>query len=293
MELVSVEGLTKKPLPWEDTLVMPIGDIQLQQNRDAVDVRRLKAAIKFGVDNNAWFIGGGDFVDMESPSNRRALTMSGVYDSVIDALDAKAEEMEEELQDILKPTIGRWLGVLEGHHYHPHQDGSTTDTRLAAFLKAPFLGTSAYVNLTFKAPGHHVNPQYNIWAHHGRNGGKLLATPLNQLEHVVKGFDADAYLIFHHHKAVAGKVSRIYPVFGPKIGTLEHREMIIASCGSFLKGYLENHKRNGRAGGLYPESAMMNPLALGSVKLWLRPKYEADRRYGGSGTPRIEASVEV
>jgi hypothetical protein len=293
MELVSIEGLTKKPLPWEDTLVMPIGDIQLQTNRDAVDVKRLRAAIKFGVENNAWFIGMGDYIDLESPSNRRMWEASGFYDSLVDAVDSKAEELEEEVQDILKPTIGRWLGILEGHHYHRHQDGTTTDTRLANFLKAPFLGTSAYVNLTFKSPKGHVNPQVNIWCHHGRNGGKLLSTPLNQLEHIIKGFDADIYLIGHHHKAAAAKPARIYPVFGPKIGTLNHKEMIIASCGSFLKGWAERHQRDGRASGMYAEAGMMNPLALGSVKLWIRPKYEADSRYGGSGVPRVEISAEV
>jgi hypothetical protein len=39
----------------------------------------------------------------------------------MDALDAKAEELEERLMELLKPTVGRWLGLLEGHHYHPHQ----------------------------------------------------------------------------------------------------------------------------------------------------------------------------
>ena len=295
MELSSVEHLTNKPLDWKETLIIPIGDIQLQQNRDVVDLDRLREVIDYGVKHNAWFVGMGDFVDMESPSNRRKLRETGFYDSVIDAIDASAEEVEEQLQEILKPPIGRWLGLLEGHHYHVHQDGTTTDQRMANFLKAPFLGTCAYINLVFTSPSKRgVNPRIVIWAHHGRAGGKLLSAPINQLEQVVKGFEAEIYLIGHHHKAIAGKIARMYPVFNKTVGYLNTKEMIIACTGSFLKGFVEGIQRDGRPSGLYPEAAMMNPLALGVIKIWLRPTYKrilGQRRDGG--TPIVEMNVEV
>ena len=294
MELSSVEPLTNKPLPWKETPGIPIGDIQIQQQRDVVDLDRLKEVVAYGVKNNAWYIGMGDFIDMESPSNRKKLRESGFYDSVVDAIDAKAEELEEELQKILKPTVGRWLGLLEGHHYHVHQDGTTTDQRMANFLKAPFLGTCAYINLTFKPNNKsHGRPKVLIWAHHGRSGGKLLSSPLNQLEHVVRGFDADIYLLGHHHKAVAGKLARMYAQFNTTVGYLKNKEMIIACTGSFLKGFVEGVKRDGRPGGLYPEAAMMNPLALGVIKLWIRPTYRKLLGQERGGVPTIEMNVEV
>ena len=294
MELSSVEHLTNKPLPWKEVLIIPIGDIQLQQQRDVVDLERLKEVIAYGVKNDAWYIGMGDFIDMESPSNRKKLRESGFYDSVVDAIDAKAEELEEELQKILKPTVGRWLGLLEGHHYHVHQDGTTTDQRMASFLKAPFLGTCAYINLTFKPNNKsHGRPKVLIWAHHGRSGGKLLSSPLNQLEHVVRGFDADIYLLGHHHKAVAGKLARMYAQFNTTVGYLKNKEMIIACTGSFLKGFVEGVKRDGRPGGLYPEAAMMNPLALGVVKLRIRPTYKKLLGQERGGVSTIEMNVEI
>ncbi len=294
MELSSVEHLTNKPLPWKEVLIIPIGDIQLQQQRDVVDLERLKEVIAYGVKNDAWYIGMGDFIDMESPSNRKKLRESGFYDSVVDAIDAKAEELEEELQKILKPTVGRFLGLLEGHHFHIHQDGTTTDQRMASFLKAPFLGTCAYINLTFKPNNKsHARPKVLIWAHHGRSGGKLLSSPLNQLEHVVRGFDADIYLIGHHHKAVAGKLARMYAQFNTTVGYLKNKEMIIACTGSFLKGFVEGVKRDGRPGGLYPEAAMMNPLALGVVKLRIRPTYKKLLGQERGGVSTIEMNVEI
>ena len=294
MELSSVEHLTNKPLPWKEVLIIPIGDIQLQQQRDVVDLERLKEVIAYGVKNDAWYIGMGDFIDMESPSNRKKLRESGFYDSVVDAIDAKAEELEEELQKILKPTVGKWLGLLEGHHYHVHQDGTTTDQRMANFLKAPFLGTCAYINLTFKPNNKsHARPKVLIWAHHGRSGGKLLSSPLNQLEHVVRGFDADIYLLGHHHKAVAGKLARMYAQFNTTVGYLKNKEMIIACTGSFLKGFVDGVKRDGRPHGLYPETAMMNPLALGVVKLRIKPTYKKLLGQERGGVSTIEMNVEI
>ena len=295
MELSSGEHLTSKPLPWKETLIIPIGDIQLQANRDVVDLDRLKAVIEYGVEHDAWYIGMGDFVDSESPSGRSSLRAAGFYDSVHDGLDLIAEQIEDELMSILKPTKNRWLGILEGHHFHIHSDGTTSDQHFAKFLEAPFLGTSAMINLSFQPDNNSAaKPSVVIWAHHGRAGGKLLSTPLNQLEHVVKAFESDIYLIGHHHRSVAGKLSRLYPMFNQRHSWLKAKDIIIACTGSFLKGYMEGSQAEGRAAGLYPEKAMMNPLALGAIKLWIRPTYKrllGKRRKGGM--PTIEINVEV
>lgn len=272
---------------------MPVGDIQLQHDRAAVDIDRLKRDIQWGVDHNARYIGMADFIDMESPSNRTALERSGVYDSVIDALDAKAEDLEEELKEILKPTIGRWLGVLEGHHYHVHQDGTTTDQRFAQFLKCPFLGTSAYVNLTFKSPSSAINPQFNIWAHHGRGGGGLAGSPSNTLEKKILGFDADIYLMGHTHTAGAIPRDRVYPYWGKTMGHLTHKKLYLVNCGAYLKGYEERRQRGGRPQGGYPEKGFMNPLALGGAKIHFRPTWKRVRGNLTGGDPVVEVSVEV
>jgi hypothetical protein len=293
MELTAVEYLTRKPLPWEDAVVIPLGDIQLQTDRNAVDMRRLKETLQWGIDHDAYWIGMGDMIDMESPSNRRALAMSGVYDSVIDALDAKAEELEEEIKELFKPTIGRWLGMLEGHHFHQHQTGGTTDTRLAEYVKCPFLGTSAYVNLTFKSPTKNgINPSFNIWAHHGRGGGGLAGTPLNNIEKRILGFDADIYLLGHTHTVGAVPRDRVYPYWGKTMGTLHHKKVYLVSTGAYLKGYEERRQRNGRAQGGYAEQGLMNPLALGSARIHFRPTWKRVGTHSG-GDPVVEVSVEV
>lgn len=295
MEFADVEKIIRKPLPWKDTVLIPLGDIQLQRNRDAVDISLLKDTIKWGVDHNALWIGMGDLIDTESPSNRDAIRRSGVYDSVVDALDGAAEELEDELKDLLKPTIGRWIGLLEGHHYHDYRDGTTTDTRMAQYLQTSFLGTCAYARLEFVPPASDKNRNgkvsFDIWAHHGRGGGGLVGSPLNKLETVTKGFSADLFLMGHTHKVAHARMQQVIPVWGSKRGFLRHRDIHLVSTGAFLKGYVPQAKREGRAGGLYPERNMLNPLALGAARIWFRPHWAADMSH--SGYPAVDVSVEI
>jgi len=297
IELTAVEYINKKALPWAETTIIPLGDIQLQTNEDTVDIARLKRVIEYGTKHNAYYFGMGDYVDEESPSNRKAIRAAGFYDSFHDAIDLAAEERLAKLQEILEPTRGRWLGLVEGHHYHEFQDGSTTDTRLAEWLDCPYMGTTAAVNVTFQLPKskdgkprHIANPSRTIWAHHGRGGGQLSSAGLNKLETVMKWFDADIYLMGHTHQAGAIRKQRIVPKFGLKKGRLEHRDLFLANTGSFLKGYLEGHQRGGRAQGLYVEQAMMAPVSLGVVKIHILPHW---RKVQGGGMAVLDVSVEV
>lgn len=261
---------------------MPVGDLQLDPKlkgkERSADVERFKRHIQWGVDHGAYYLGMGDYVDVMSPSNREAWKAARLYDSVQDAMEKAATEVEDELYDILAPTRGRWLGLLEGHHFFPHEDGTTTDTRLAQFLGTPFLGTCALVQVKFKPEGKHKPPSFTIWAHHGRAGGKLLATPINQLESVLKSFEADVYLVGHHHKKVAGKYPVLKAEFPERGGKarLVHKNRILACTGSFLRGYMEGSQREGRARGGYVEAGMLNPVALGGVVIYARPKYNHD-----------------
>lgn len=264
-------------------------DPKVKGKERAADFDKFKRHIQWGLDHGAVFIGMGDYVDVMSPTNREKYKQAGFYDSVQDAMESKATEVEDELMEVLEPTKGRWLGLLEGHHYFPHDDGTTTDTRLAQFLGTSYLGTCAMVQVKFEPEGKHAAPSFTIWAHHGHSGGKLLSTPLNQLESVLKSFDADVYLVGHHHKKVAGKYPFLKAEFGNHGGKpkLVHRNRILACTGSFLKGYQEGSQREGRAQGSYVEKGMMNPVALGGIAIWARPRYDRE----GYGSVDLDVSL--
>lgn len=285
MELTSVpiDTQASKTLPMKEAIIMPISDVQY--GVAACDVQRFKRHIQWGVDHGAYYLGLGDYVDFASPSNRGKLTslIAGgeLYDTVSQALEDQATETLGELEDILRPTRGRWLGLTTGHHGWKFMDGTTTDMRLAGFLGASYLGDCGLVNVEFKPPevSHRKAPSFTIWAHHGRGNGQLQSAPLNKLERMAAAWDnVDVFLMAHHHKKVSTKLQRVKPVFRPAgRSKLVHRNVILACTGGFLKGYMAGNKDGaGVPSGTYVEKGMMNPVALGGTVIWARPRFDHD-----------------
>ena len=253
-------------LPWEPIRLIPLGDIQA--GIEACDLGLLKRAVQRGVSEDAWFIGMGDYLDVASPSNRKMLRATPLYDSVRDMMDAQMRKQEDDLMEVLYPTTGRWLGMLEGHHTWEYQTGETTDTNLCRTLGAPFLGHCGLIRLNFQSPGTQVS--CTIFAHHGVGSGTSVGAPLVKLERVVEWCEADLYLMGHQHKRVAGHIPRFYMTNGSQPELLA-RERLLVGTGSYLRGYLQGGRSGGRAGGSYVEQAMMRPVSLGSPTVLIRP----------------------
>lgn len=283
MEVIQAKIATTKSLylPLDEAILMPIGDIHYGGggDNDPCDVDRLKRRLDWGMNRGAYFLGMGDYIDVASPSNRNALVKAGFYDSMQQLIEDAGSRLLDRLLDVLKGTEGRWLGLLEGHHYFDFEDGTTSDVRLCQALKAPFLGDCAFVQLVFRYPesktaSHHDRQRAHatIWCHHGMGGGRLAGAPLNVLEHIIKVFDADIYLMGHQHKKVAAPLDRIYINWHERSPVLHHRRIILACTGGFLKGYMQGSKNRGRAQGTYVEQRMLSPTALGGLTIYIRPR---------------------
>ena len=262
MEYVE-KHITYKVMPNESVTLMPIGDAQV--GVEAADLKRLKSHVEWGFHKkHALFLGMGDYVDMASPSNRRTLKAAGLYDTVTEALQAKAQEDIKTFLQHTMYTKGAWLGLLQGHHYMDMADGTTSDMKIAEALRAPFLGDAAIVRIIFdKHKDVDGLPlKADIWCHHGRGGGVGAAAPISLLEKTARGFDADIYLMGHQHKKVATPIDEM---FWSRDGRMLHRTKLLACTGSFLKGYLANSMSEGRAGGTYVEKGMLTPVSLGGI----------------------------
>ena len=266
MEYVE-KHITYKVMPNETVTLMPIGDAQV--GVEAADLKRLKSHMEWGFHTKqALFLGMGDYVDMASPSNRRTLKAAGLYDTVTEALQVKAQEDIKTFLQHTMYTKGAWLGLLQGHHYMDMADGTTSDMKIAEALRAPFLGDAAIVRIIFdKHKDVDGLPlKADIWCHHGRGGGVGAAAPISLLEKTARGFDADIYLMGHQHKKVATPIDEM---FWSRDGRMLHRTKLLACTGSFLKGYLANSMSEGRAGGTYVEKGMMTPVSLGGIVIEL------------------------
>lgn len=271
----SPETISGRALPWQPLKLIPLGDIQLQQS-PVCDLDLLQNTIDRGVREQAYFIGMGDYLDVASPSNRKAFKTAGFYDSVHDAMDSHMRRMEEDLMKVLAPTKGRWLGMLTGHHVWEYQDGTTTDTSLCRALDTNHLGTCAMVRLQFRDSNRH-SVSCTIWCHHGNGAGLSTGAPLVKLERVIEWAEADLYLMGHQHKLVSGAIPRLYLTEG-KNPQLVAKDRLMVGTGSYLKGYLQGGKPS------YVEQSMLRPVSLGSPMVTIIPTRK-------EGTNMIEFEV--
>jgi len=273
MEFVS------KSMPWEEIKILPIGDIQWFGRESEVAIGMLARAIEWGVENKCWFIGMGDYIDAFSPSNRAEIKSAKVYDSARTVFDDKAEDLVMQLfERALKPSVGRWLGLLEGHHFHEYQNGTTTDQQLCKLLKAPFLGTLGYIRLKFQDKSKRRGTVL-IWCHHGAGSGQSEGYVLNKLGRLAGYWrEADIFIMGHTHQKVGkplDSIRAIWPVRGARtLPKLVHRTVIIAGTGGFLRGYIEGRTQGDIPRGTYIEKAMLAPVALGSPLLKITPRFK-------------------
>ena len=286
MEILEIEVTGKKALtlPWEEVQVMPIGDVQLGAHGVAED--RLRESIKWAMDQgNVYFIGMGDYIDVLSPSNRAAFQSAKLYDSARELMADAARGLTDRFLDLVDGTAGRWLGILEGHHYFEFDDGTTSDTVIAQRLTTTFLGTCAFVRMSFVRKNR-TSMKCTIWAHHGAGNGLTPHSPLTRLYHVMHMFDADIYLMGHQTKRPVVKVPRLYMAEKPPYRIIA-RNKVLAGTGGYMEGYNEGSRVSGRAQGSYVEKALLAPSSLGSVLLKIRPVHD-----GNSGD-RIDINVEI
>lgn len=287
MELREIEVKTTRSLtlPMEEMQLMPIGDIQL--GSEGVQVERLKKQIEWAKSQgNVYFIGMGDYVDVMSPSNRESWNRMKKYKPVADAMTDSAKRAVDDIVKLFRGTEGRWLGLLEGHHFYEFKDGTTSDTLIAQAMDTNFLGTCAIVRLKFPRKGknqHYISA--DVWAHHGWGSGKYPHSTLNKLYDAANWFDGiDVFLMGHHTKKNAVKIPKI---FMDNAGRMRERNIVLAGTGGFLSGYVEGAKSEaGNPRGLYVEQHGLGPAYLGSPLIKIRPVHGADY-------DRIDLNVEI
>ncbi len=289
MELVDASAVFKADFPWEPMQIMPIGDIQYDGPDGATDVDRLRRHLAWGVKHNVWFIGTGDIVDFLSPSNRVNLMKAGLYDTAMGTIEEAATRLEKEVFEILEPTKGRWIGLVQGHHYYEHSDGTTSDTRIAEWLGTRFLGDCALIRFNFKEGKGHRSKSIKMWIHHGAGGGGNLPTAIyNKMYHQISRYPT-VRLFLQGHVPQLGHVNvEGLDMTDSRNPHLIHEDRHLIACGGFSRSYKQGSRRNGRAQGGYAEKAMMPPAVLGGALITLTPE-----RFERKGVEYITIDVKV
>lgn len=276
MEVLAPQVLGRKILPWEPLTIMPIGDIQHTGADGPADLDKLQRHIEWGVEHEAVFVGMGDYIDFASPSNRKRLREAGLYDTAEQVVDDAATRLEEDLYDILKPTRGRWLGLVEGHHYFPHLDGTTTGQRLANYLGTHYLGDAGYLRLTFRQTT--VGANLKVFIHHGHSTATTPGGVLVRLQRFSAHINAQLILTGHVHQVIAYPFDELDMTERGEPRLYHHTRMLVAT-GSFMKGWLQGSNLGGRPSGSYVEQKMLPPVALGAPVVIATPKVLHTKEY--------------
>lgn len=248
----------------QHAILMPIGDVHFGNND--FPTHKLKTTIKWALDRGALFIGMGEYLDFTSASQRTI--MSGLRESTRDQIDDGVRRIADDLLEILEPTVGKWIGMLEGdHRWEFLRTGTTIDQYICEKLECDFLGTSAWIKIfPSELPADHPEGATTIFAHHGIGGSRKVGGHLNRVEDLLGWIDADLYLMGHSHAKIFAPVD--YMILTPD-GVHTHRTRMIARTGGWLKGYASSPARKLSdpaimSRGTYVEKAAYAPTSLGA-----------------------------
>ena len=269
----------------EPVTICPLGDIQWRGVPGDVAEGSLTAHVERCLRQpNPWFLGMGDYGDFAPPSQRAALSMPTVRDSTLEDIQGMARDKINDLyQRILKPTRGRWLGLLIGHHVFQLR-GQTTDHLLAELLEARVLGDKNPVStrrgtviVGLQWPKGRV---VRIYATHGCGGSVYPHGPVLKLMHAARGWDADVFLIGHQSKQAVAKFDMIRTEFPPDGKPfMDHQSRFLVGTGAWSRGFQEDTVT-------YVEEAMLAPAGIGAPIINVSPFIE-----DGCWKPRIGVLV--
>jgi hypothetical protein len=246
----------------EPIYLIPFGDVHRFADLCAVD--KWKSFCEWAKKKKrCYFLGMGDYDDIASTSERKGLSQAALHDTTLSRLDGVYNDFVEKFIKEISFMKGRLIGLIEGNHFGMLQTGMSTTQLMCEKMGCKFLGKSSFIRLSFG----YGNKKYalDIYAHHGRGGGRTAGSSVNSVEAMRKIGDADIYLMAHDHQKFVYDSSRMRLSEGGGGLTITNRKILLGRTGSFLKGY-EPGKASYVSAGAYP------PTDIGVIKIEMTPR---------------------
>jgi len=258
--LFSVHSINIETKLNEPFSIIPFGDIHRESSNFA-DAEWDKFLAYAKTKKNAYFFGMGDYCDGCSTSERQTLARGELHDTTKETLRGVYRGVTASLANELKFMRGRIIGMLGGNHFYQMENGENTDHILAHALNARYLGVCSLVRVNVSVPGTERKKALclDIFAHHGKGGGKTVGAQFNSIDDMQRVADADLYLMGHTHGkgAVAShprmRISRVSQ--GTNVPVIRARTPYLGRTGSFLKTYEAGRKAYG-VDALYPACSL-------------------------------------
>ena len=252
----------------------PIGDTHIGC-RNCCESRIRELVQTIGLDENSYWIGGGDLIDAINPSDVR-FDMDTLPDWM---LEGDAHTTRERLNDIIRqqrdrvmkilgPIKHRCLGLIEGNHeytirkrYH-----RKIHDEICFKMDVPNLSDRAHIRLTFKRAQAGMTTQIAI--RHGYGGGRSDGAEPNKLGKFMDEIEADFYFTGHTHTA---GIIRKPILYMPKSGVMpyEYCQKVrwAGNWGSCVKSAA-------RGPSSYDSRACYPPRNLGGIVATIQPFHQ-------------------
>ena len=289
MEIIQFLPPTRKPFS-----IAVIGDIQWNGDNKEIWGEGLKQYIDLALSHNAYFVGHGDYIDFASPSSRHRLLSSGAYSGPMQKLDDIALELTHQVYEkFLKPTKGRWVTMLEGHHFWQFKDGTTSDMRLCEMLGAVHGGTECIVEwgIPHTSRKQCIETKFQTWHHHGWGGGEESSLIL-KLKKVAADWDGvSAFFMGHMTKMATTFIPKLTAYTG-QMPHVHERRVALVGTGGWAKGKIVGLRDGKVPRGNYIEQRGMRPVSLGAPIIHV--KRTRQRQVSGennSHRSRVELAV--
>jgi len=255
----------------EKFYLIPLGDIHY--GTKCCNIEKLKEIVTWikETPNTLWFTCGDecDYINIGDPR----FDPKTIPPELLKHLDSLPYEQVKQLTKILEPIKNKCLGIGVGDHSETirlryHFD---VNSQLCNNLRAPSLGWSSFIVLTFDYYGH--QRKVVIYFSHGWGGGHYIGGKVNKLISIAKDFQADIYVFGHLHDKF-GYVKEQLMVSNKNHNIITRKQAFVLA-GTFYQTYIQGDVN-------YAEKKTYPPNVSGVVKIVIRPFRH--KRYEGRWT---------
>jgi predicted phosphodiesterase len=271
--------------------IYPIGDTHVGARNCAESL--LKKTKKEIADNpNAYWIGGGDYLESIKPSDLKRFDMTilpdwmfeGSADTIRGRLKDILSQQADRFCNIFEPLKQRCIGLVEGNHEYSIMKYHNQDimSALCDRLDTEYLTDEAVVRLKFKHRS--LTRIVFLYIQHGHGGGRSDGAEPNHLGRLVKEWEcADIVLRGHSHTCfvMPPKPVLYIPTSGRLPNELQCKYRHAANWGTYKLSHAVGHSTyESRAA--YPARPML------TCKVVIKP-FARDYKNGEeTRTPQIE-----
>lgn len=220
----------------------------------------LKKAAKDNPDNT-YYLGLGDYFDFASTSEQKEMKSGKLHETTMALFDEMVETKTREFAGQIKQMRGKTIGMIEGNHSWTFKNGQTATKDLCERLDTKEIGWLSHITLKILIKSHQKTYFVTIIACHGKAGGKLAGSSINQVEDLKRIFPvADIYVMGHDHQRFAVPQTILMGLSYKNKVYIKQKRQFLCRAGSFLKSYTENASE-------YVTGRLLKPSDLGALKL--------------------------